>query len=199
MSVSILDFILIGIGLAMDAFAVSICKGLGMTKVNKKQLLIIALFFGGFQAGMPLIGYYVGVLFAKYVTSFSHWIAFVLLLFIGAKMIIDAVRERKDDDSVEEMDKKINFYELILLAIATSIDALMVGVTFAFDDSVNIWIAIIIIGLITFVISAFGVVIGNVFGSKYKFGAALAGGIILILIGLKVLLEGLGVINLSFL
>ena len=112
----ILDFVLLGVGLAMDAFAVSICKGLGMTKINKGQLITIAVFFGGFQAIMPLIGYLLGNTFAKYVTQFSHYIAFILLLLIGGKMIIDAIKERKDDDSVEDMDKPLNIKELILLA-----------------------------------------------------------------------------------
>ena len=192
------DFVLLGVGLAMDAFAVSICKGLGMTKINKSQLIIIAVFFGGFQAIMPLIGYLLGNTFAKYVTKYSHYIAFILLLFIGVKMVIDAIRERNDKDSVEEMDKELDIKELVLLAIATSIDALAVGVTFAFYENVNIVLAVVIIGIITMIIAGIGVVIGNVFGSRYKFGASIAGGIILILLGTKILLEGLGFIDLSF-
>lgn len=189
---SILDFVLLGVGLAMDAFAVSICKGLGMTKINKKQLVIIALFFGGFQAGMPVIGYLLGNTFAVYVTKVAHWISFALLLAIGIKMIIDAIRERGDDEE-NAMDPKLNYKELLLLAVATSIDALAVGVTFAFYENVNVSLGVTIIGVITMVISGIGVVIGNLFGSRYKFGASVAGGIILILLGVKILLQGLGV------
>lgn len=193
----IIDFILLGIGLAMDAFAVSICKGLGMTKINKGQLIIIASFFGGFQAIMPLIGYLLGNIFAKYVMQFSHWIAFVLLAFIGIKMIIDAIKERNEKDVEEEKDKPISFKEITLLAIATSIDAFAVGVTFSFYEDINIAIAIAVIGVITFVISAIGVLIGNIFGSRYRFVATLIGGIILVLLGIKILIEGLGFIDLS--
>ena len=193
----IVDFIFLGIGLAMDAFAVSICKGLGMTKVNKSQLIIIASFFGGFQAIMPLIGYFLGNIFAKYVMQFSHWIAFVLLVFIGIKMIIDAIKERNEEDIAEEKDKPISFKEITLLAIATSIDALAVGVTFSFYEDINIVLAIVIIGVITLIISAIGVLIGNIFGSRYRFVATLIGGIILVLLGIKILLEGLGIIDLS--
>ena len=193
----IIDFILLGIGLAMDAFAVSICKGLGMTKINKNQLIIIASFFGGFQAIMPLIGYLLGNIFAKYVMQFSHWIAFVLLAFIGIKMIIDAIKERNEKDIAEEKDKPISFKEITLLAIATSIDALAVGVTFSLYEDINIVLAIVIIGVITLIISALGVFIGNIFGSRYRFIASLIGGIILVLLGIKILLEGLGIIDLS--
>lgn len=193
----IIDFILLGIGLAMDAFAVSICKGLGMTKINKNQLIIIASFFGGFQAIMPLIGYLLGNIFAKYVMQFSHWIAFVLLAFIGIKMIIDAIKERNEKDITEEKDKPISFKEITLLAIATSIDALAVGVTFSFYEDINIVLAVVIIGVITLIISALGVFIGNIFGSRYRFVATLIGGIILVLLGIKILLEGLGIIDLS--
>lgn len=193
----IVDFILLGIGLAMDAFAVSICKGLGMTKVNKSQLIIIASFFGGFQAIMPLIGYFLGNIFAKYVMQFSHWIAFALLLFIGGKMIIDAIKERNDKLDVEDKDKPVGFKEITALAIATSIDALAIGVTFAFYQEINIVLAVIIIGVITFILSAIGVFIGNIFGSRYKFVATIIGGTILILLGIKILLEGLGIIDLS--
>lgn len=193
----IIDFVLLGVGLAMDAFAVSICKGLSMTRINKGQLIIIATFFGGFQAIMPLIGYLLGNIFARYVMQFSHWIAFILLILIGAKMIIDAIKERKEKDSVEEKDKPISLKEITALAIATSIDALAVGVTFAFYEDVNVALAVTIIGVITFILSAIGVLIGNIFGSRYKFVAAIIGGIILILLGIKILLEGLGIINLS--
>ena len=183
-----IEILLIGVGLSMDAFAVSICKGLGMTKVNRKQALTIGLYFGGFQALMPFIGYMLGIRFEKYITSIDHWIAFILLGFIGGKMVYEAVKE-KDDDAVVEK-------EMLLLAIATSIDALAVGIMFAFTyDSLNIYWAIAIIGLTTFVLSIIGVIVGNFFGNKYKKKSEIAGGIILILIGVKILLEHLGIIS----
>lgn len=163
-----IEILLIGVGLSMDAFAVSICKGLGMTKVNRKQALTIGLYFGGFQALMPFIGYMLGIRFEKYITSIDHWIAFILLGFIGGKMVYEAVKE-KDDDAVVEKDLALNQGEMLLLAIATSIDALAVGIMFAFTyDSLNIYWAIAIIGLTTFVLSIIGVIVGNFFGNKYK-------------------------------
>ncbi|MCI5920061.1 MAG: manganese efflux pump MntP family protein [Roseburia sp.] len=184
---------LMGVGLSMDAFAVSVCKGLAMRKVNKKQAIVIGLFFGGFQALMPLLGWSLGIQFEQYITSIDHWIAFILLGFIGGKMIVEAVKP--DDESVEvkEMDPPLNIKEMFVLAIATSIDALAVGITFAFLDY-PIVESIIIIGITTFVISIIGVYIGNFFGSKYKQKAELAGGIILVLLGVKILLEHLGVL-----
>lgn len=187
------ELFLIGVGLSMDAFAVSVCKGLNMRgKVNFKHAGVIALFFGGFQALMPLIGYFLGIGFEKYITKIDHWIAFLLLGFIGGKMIVEAIKEWKAEDKQEE--DKLDIKELTILAVATSIDALAVGITFAFL-SVNIWSAISIIGVTTFVLSIIGVVIGNKFGSRYKSKAELAGGIILVLMGLKILLEHLGIIN----
>ena len=186
---SVLDIFLIGVGLSMDAFAVAICKGLAMRKVNKKQMLIIALFFGGFQALMPFIGWAVGTTFARLIVDYDHWIAFFLLLYIGGQMIIEAIKEWKEEDKVEVMDPPLNYKELVLMAIATSIDALACGVTFAFEENFNIIRAIIIIGVTTFVISAGGVYVGNIFGDKYKAKAQLVGGIILIFIGVKILLE----------
>lgn len=184
---------LMGVGLSMDAFAVSVCKGLAMRKVNKKQAIVIGLFFGGFQALMPLLGWTLGIQFEQYITSIDHWIAFILLGFIGGKMIVEAVKP--DDESVEvkEMDPPLNIKEMFVLAIATSIDALAVGITFAFLDY-PIVESIIIIGITTFVISIIGVYIGNFFGSMYKKKAELAGGIILVLLGVKILLEHLGVL-----
>ena len=190
-----IEILLIGVGLSMDAFAVSICKGLGMTKVNRKQALTIGLYFGGFQALMPFIGYMLGIRFEKYIASIDHWIAFILLGFIGGKMVYDSVKE-KDDDAVVEKDLALNQGEMLLLAIATSIDALAVGIMFAFTyDSLNIYWAIAIIGLTTFVLSIIGVIVGNFFGNKYKKKSEIAGGIILILIGVKILLEHLGIIS----
>ena len=190
-----IEILLIGVGLSMDAFAVSICKGLGMTKVNRKQALTIGLYFGGFQALMPFIGYMLGIRFEKYITSIDHWIASILLGFIGGKMVYEAVKE-KDDDAVVEKDLALNQGEMLLLAIATSIDALAVGIMFAFTyDSLNIYWAIAIIGFTTFVLSIIGVIVGNFFGNKYKKKSEIAGGIILILIGVKILLEHLGIIS----
>ena len=180
--------LLISIGLSMDAFAVSICKGLGMSKLNKKQMLIIALYFGGFQALMPYIGWAIGARFSSYVSQYAHWIAFILLAIIGGKMIHEALTESEDceDDGIK--DKKLSHKELLLLAIATSIDALAVGISFAFLN-VPIIPSIIIIGLTTFAISLVGVIIGNIFGSKYKNKAEFVGGLILVIIGLKIVLE----------
>lgn len=187
------ELFLIGVGLSMDAFAVSVCKGLNMRgKINFKHAGVIALFFGGFQAIMPLIGYFLGMGFEKYITRIDHWIAFLLLGFIGGKMIVEAIKEWNEVDKQEE--DKLDIKELFVLAVATSIDALAVGTTFAFLN-VNIWSAISIIGTTTFVLSIIGVVIGNKFGSKYKSKAELVGGIILVLMGVKILLEHLGAIN----
>ncbi len=183
------ELFLIGIGLSMDAFAVSICKGLKMQKLNLKQTALIALFFGGFQAIMPLIGWLLGANFKDYIVDFDHWIAFVLLAFIGGKMVYESFKNEEDDEC-----DKFDIKELFLLAIATSIDALAVGITFAFLH-VNILSAITIIGITTFILAAVGVFIGHKFGAVYKSKAELAGGLILIFIGLKILLEHLGIIN----
>ncbi len=185
--------LLMGVGLSMDAFAVSICKGLSMRKVNKKQCLVIGLFFGGFQALMPFIGWVLGSQFEQYITSIDHWIAFILLGFIGGKMVVEAIREKDEAVEVGKMDPSLDFKEMFILAIATSIDALAVGITFAFLQ-VPIVEAVSIIGITTFVISVIGVYVGNFFGNRYKKKAELAGGIILILIGLKILLEHLGIL-----
>lgn len=189
----IVELLLIGIGLSMDAFAVAICKGLNMKKINKVHCFVIALFFGGFQALMPFIGWLLGKQFEVYITSVDHWIAFVLLALIGGNMVRESM-EKDEEEKGEECPQKLNVKELFLLAIATSIDALAVGITFAFLQ-VRIVPAITIIGITTFVISIIGVFVGNIFGSKYKNKAELAGGIILILIGLKILLEHLGILN----
>ncbi len=186
--------LLMGVGLAMDAFAVSICKGLSMRKVNKKQCLVIGLFFGGFQALMPFIGWVLGSQFEQYITSIDHWIAFILLGFIGGKMVVEAIREKDEAVEVGKMDPPLDLKEMFILAIATSIDALAVGITFAFLQ-VPIIEAISIIGITTFVISVIGVYVGNFFGNRYKKKAELAGGMILILIGLKILLEHLGILT----
>lgn len=186
----IFELFFIGVGLSMDAFAVSVCKGLNMRKVNKKHCLIIALFFGGFQAFMPLVGWELGRRFERYITSVDHWIAFLLLVFLGGKMVIEALKE--DEEEINKTESRLDIKELFFLAIATSIDALAVGITFAFLN-VSIIPAIAIIGCTTFLLSAVGVFIGNIFGSWYKNKAELLGGVILILIGLKILLEHLGI------
>ncbi len=182
---------LTGIGLSMDAFAVAICKGLKMQKLNYKQMGLIALFFGGFQALMPLIGWALGGSFKSYIEGFDHWVAFGLLLFIGGKMIIEAFGN-DEEDCCACFDVK----ELFIMAIATSIDALAVGIAFAIDD-INIWSSILIIGITTFILSAIGVLIGHKFGAVYKSKAELAGGLILILIGFKILFEHLGILTLN--
>lgn len=184
---SFIEILLIGIGLSMDAFAVALCKGLSMKKIDVKASVIIAIFFGAFQAVMPLIGYFVCINFEKFISSFDHWIAFGLLEFIGIKMIIDAVKERKKNEEESEFHLKIG--ELFILAIATSIDALAVGVSFACVDDVNIFTSVLIIGVTTFILSFIGVFIGNKFGAKFKTTAAIIGGIILILIGVKIIIE----------
>lgn len=181
----LLELIILSIGLAMDAFAVSICKGLSMSKMKWKNAIIIGLYFGIFQALMPLIGYLLGISFQNAITNIDHWIAFVLLVGIGINMIKEAM-----SNETKETNDSVKFKDMIILAIATSIDALAIGVTLAFLK-VNIVLSMSIIGIITFIISIIGVKIGNVFGDKYKPKAELAGGIILILLGIKILLEHL--------
>lgn len=187
----LVEFLLLGVGLAMYAFAVSICKGLAMRKVNKKQAVIIALFFGGFQAIMPVIGWLLCKGFQTYIEAFDHWIAFALLAFIGVKMIIETLREKEDDVVIEEMDPPLDMKEMLMLAIATSIDALAVGISLAALDRPIVESAAII-GVVTFVISIIGVYIGKFFGNRYKKRAELTGGIILVLIGVKILCEHMG-------
>ena len=188
-----IELFLLGIGLAMDAFAVSVCKGLGVRRLNKKQTLIIGLYFGGFQALMPLIGWLLGSQFQKYITSIDHWIAFILLGFIGGKMMIEAIREWNEEETVDVIDAPLDHKNMLVLAVATSIDALAVGITFAFLDTPIIE-AITIIGITTMIISIIGVVVGNFFGSRYKSKAEFIGGLILVLLGLKILLEHLGIL-----
>lgn len=183
---SLLEIALIGIGLAMDAFAVSICKGLAMKKMNYQKAFIIALFFGGFQALMPALGYLLGNAFASKIAAIDHWIAFILLAMIGINMIKEALSKEAD----ECVDETLRLRDLTMLAIATSVDALAVGITFAFFN-VSIVLSTTIIGIITFVICVIGVKVGHVFGEKYKSKAELAGGIILIVMGCKILIDHL--------
>ena len=197
---SLIELFILAVGLSMDAFAVAICKGLSLRKVSLKECTKVGLYFGGFQAGMPLIGFILGVQFKDYITSIDHWIAFILLSFIGINMIREAMDKDEDESIVnlaeaavgEEEVNELGFKNMVMLAIATSIDALAVGVTFAFLQ-VDIVPAVLFIGIVTFALSAIGVKIGNVFGTKYKSKAEAAGGIILILIGLKILFEHLGI------
>ena len=176
----------------MDAFAVSVCKGLAMHRVNYRHALIIALFFGVFQAIMPLIGWAIGSTFAAYVTAIDHWIAFGLLVIVGGKMLWDAFHD--EGDGCDADTAHLDFRELFMLAIATSIDALAVGISFSFMQ-VNIFEAIAIIGVTTFVLSIIGVVLGNRFGARFEKPSQIIGGIVLIGIGLKILLEHLGIIG----
>lgn len=186
----LLELFLLAVGLSMDAFAVSVCKGLSTGKLSPKHFLIIGLWFGGFQALMPTIGYFLGTTFEKYITAFDHWIAFALLLIIGGNMIKEGLSK-----DAEEVNSSFSARTMLLLAIATSIDALAVGITFALLPDVNIVAAVSFIGITTFIISAVGLKVGNVFGIKYKSKAEIVGGVILVLIGTKILLEHLGVIS----
>ena len=191
---TLLEIFLIGIGLSMDAFAVAICKGLAMpNKVDKKGALLIALYFGVFQAVMPTLGWLLGSQFARYVTRLAPWIAFVLLAWIGGNMIRESLSKEERE---EEETGSVSHKELLVLAVATSIDALAVGVTFSvLELAVSIAVAVILIGCTTFVISLAGVYVGNVFGAKYKSKAEFVGGAILILIGVKILLERFDVLR----
>lgn len=186
MYVGFFELLSLAVGLSMDAFAVSICKGLSVNRVRPKHMLICGLYFGGFQALMPLIGYLLGVNFRSMIASVDHWIAFVLLSLIGANMLRESFFKDKD----ENVDASFSVKTMLLMSVATSIDALAVGVTFAFLE-VNIVPAVSFIGITTFIFSAAGVLIGNIFGAKWKNKAEFAGGAILILIGLKILIEHL--------
>lgn len=205
---SLFELFLIAVGLSMDAFAVAICKGLGMKKLDMRQALVIGLFFGGFQALMPTIGWFLGAQFASLVTPIDHWIAFILLAFIGGKMLFDAIKGDdesetakdgegvpKDGEGAKGSALKLDLRELTMLAIATSIDALAVGITFAFLD-VDIVLAASFIGVVTFVLSVIGVAVGNQFGSRWEKPSVIVGGVVLILIGVRILLEHIGVVAL---
>lgn len=181
------ELFILALGLAMDAFAVSVCKGLSMEKIGTKQMCTAGVWFGGFQAFMPLLGYYLGHLLAWTITKYDHWIAFILLAVIGGNMI------KESRGAEEEFGSGTGAESMFLLAVATSIDAFAVGVTFAFLD-VDIVSAVIVIGIITFLCSAAGVKLGSIFGKKYKTKAECFGGAVLILLGLKILLEGMGIL-----
>ena len=190
---NIVEIVLLAVSLSMDAFAVALCKGLALKKINLKSCAIVGLWFGAFQGLMPMIGYFLGSTFVDKITSIDHWIAFILLAIIGGNMIKESF-DKCDDCK----DSSLGFKAMLLMAIATSIDALAVGVSFAFTDFEPDWfvyIAFVLIGIITFTLSSVGVKIGNIFGTKYKSKAEFAGGFILILLGLKILFEGLGVLK----
>ena len=190
---TLLEIFLVGIGLSMDAFAVSICKGLAMPAVNKKQALLIGAYFGVFQALMPLAGWLLGSQFARHVTKLAPWIAFVLLAWIGGSLLRESLSKKEEDEEVEPVE--LRHKELFLLAVATSIDALAVGVSFSMVElSVSIGAAAALIGCTTFAISVGGVFVGHIFGARYKNRAEFVGGAILILIGVKILLEHFGVL-----
>ena len=189
---SLLSLFILAVGLSMDAFAVSVCKGLAMKKLTFRECMIVGLWFGGFQALMPSIGYLLGTQFVQYITAIDHWIAFVLLCIIGFNMIKESL-SKDDDDANDSLDPKTMF----LLAVATSIDALAIGITFAFLRDVAIIPAVFFIGCTTFVLSCVGVKVGNTFGTKYKSKAEFAGGLILIFLGTKILLEHLNVLTRS--
>ena len=186
------ELFLLAVGLSMDAFAVSVCKGLSMKKASLKAGAVCGIWFGGFQALMPLIGFFLGTLFADAIESVDHWIAFVLLAFIGANMLKEAFEKKCECENCKDADLSVK--TMFLMAVATSIDALAVGISLAMAGNVQIFLAVALIGVTTFCLSAAGVKIGNVFGSRYEKGAQIAGGCILILLGLKILLEHLGVI-----
>ena len=190
---NLIEIVLLAISLSMDAFAVALCKGLALKKIDLKSCAIVGLWFGAFQGLMPLLGYLLGSTFADKINSIDHWVAFVLLALIGGNMIKEAF-----DKDEENVNCSLGAKAMLVMAIATSIDALAVGVSFAFTDFEPDWfvyIAFTLIGIITFSLSSIGVKIGNFFGTKYKSKAEFAGGLILILLGLKILLEGLGVIK----
>ena len=185
------ELLLLAVGLSMDAFAVSICKGLAAKRASLKNMLLCGLWFGGFQALMPLVGYYLGSLFADVIKAVDHWVAFVLLVLIGANMIREAC-SKKEEDAAEEAD--FSFRTMLVMAVATSIDALAVGISLAMAGNVNIWTSILLIGVTTCLLSMIGVKVGSIFGDRFETKAELAGGVILIVLGIKILLEHLGVL-----
>ena len=189
--IMIIELLLLSLSLAADAFSVSLCRGLKMRKFNLSHALIIGAFFGGFQTIMPVLGWLAGSAFAQYIEKYDHFVAFALLALIGGKMIYNGIKGEEDKSA--ECGEKLDIKELFIMAIATSIDAFAVGITIAMEGS-NIWLSASVIGVVTFGLSVAGVFIGNRFGAKYKDKATLAGGIILVLLGLKIMLSGIGVL-----
>lgn len=188
------ELFLLAVGLSMDAFAVSVCKGLAMKKATLKAEATCGLWFGGFQMLMPVTGFFLGSLFAEAIEAFDHWVAFGLLVIIGINMLKKVLEKEDESGDDPEKDADLSVKTMFLMAVATSIDALAVGISLAMVGSVNIWLAAAFIGICTCLLSALGVKIGNVFGSRYEKKAELAGGVILILLGAKILLEHLGVL-----
>lgn len=186
-----LELFILAVGLSMDAFAVSVCKGLAMKKAPAKAMVICGAWFGGFQALMPLIGHFLGTLFIDAISAIDHWVAFALLALIGINML----REALGKDEEETPDADLSVRTMFVMAVATSIDALAVGISLAMAGVSNIFLAVLLIGTTTFVLSAVGVKVGSVFGSKYEKKAEIVGGIILILLGVKILLEHLGILG----
>ena len=190
----IFELLLLAVGVSMDAFAVSICKGLAMKKATLKASMTCGFWFGGFQALMPTIGFFLGTLFADAISAVDHWVAFVLLAVIGANMLKEAFGNEEECGCCEENNADMSVKTMFIMAVATSIDALAVGISLAMAGNVNIWMAAAFIGVCTCAFSACGVKIGNVFGSRYEKKAQIAGGVILVLLGLKILLEHLGIL-----
>lgn len=186
------ELLLLAVGLSMDAFAVSVCKGLAMKRATLKAELTCGVWFGGFQALMPTIGFFLGTLFADAIEAIDHWVAFVLLALIGVNMLKEAFSKEEEESGENDADMSVK--TMLIMAVATSIDALAVGISLAMAGNVNIFMAAVLIGICTCVLSAIGVKIGNVFGSRYEKKAQMAGGVILILLGLKILLEHLGIL-----
>ena len=188
------ELLLLALGVSMDAFAVSICKGLAMKKATLKAELTCGIWFGGFQAMMPLIGFFLGTLFAEAIQAVDHWVAFILLGIIGVNMLKEAFEQEECCCCCDENNADLSVRTMFLMAVATSIDALAVGISLAMAGDVNIWAAVALIGAFTCGMSAVGVKVGNVFGSRFEKKAQLAGGMILILLGVKILLEHLGIL-----
>lgn len=183
--------VLLGVGLSMDAFAVSVCKGLAVDRVKLSHMAAAGAWFGGFQMLMPLIGYFLGASFHSYIEKYDHWVAFALLVLIGINMMREALSKKEAEE--ENTNASFGFKTMFVMAVATSIDALAVGIALAMEPETNIWLSVACIGVTTFLLSAAGVKIGSIFGSKFKRKAEVTGGVILILLGLKILLEHLGV------
>ena len=188
---NLFELFVIAVGLSMDAFAVAVCKGLSVLKLEKKHMLITGLWFGGFQGLMPLIGYLLGSTFERYITPVDHWVAFVLLGIIGVNMIKESLEKDDDCECDDSSDASFSIKTMFVMAVATSIDALAIGITFSFDKNINIWFESSVIGITTFVIAFCGVIIGNKFGNLYKKKAEICGGIILIILGVRILAEAL--------
>ena len=186
------ELVLLAVGLSMDAFAVSVCKGFSMQKASLKSMTVCGIWFGGFQALMPLLGFWAGSIFASAIVAVDHWIAFGLLVLIGGNMLKEALTD-DTDCGCEDVSADLSFYTMLTLAVATSIDALAAGISLAMAGEINIWLAIMLIGITTLVLSALGVKIGSICGDKFEKKAELTGGIILILLGFKILLEHLGI------